>query len=318
MTDYTSELSPSANVADLNRISDAEALSLVDETLGRAWPSSDLLEYRFKEQFQEDWKGQIGQVLGTARRFKFLEKMVRPLLGERARRRRSEGIDPNDRTHLKLHHYFAAGIFCHYFTGTGWNFGAWEPETGGTIDIDLALTTPSGTLVEWQIKAPDQPGRLVDGRYRDGNYDERIVTAIENAASQLRCSPKVPALIGLFPLRSLSLSWNASCLTTHLFGSTISVPGGATYLQHHQFGRFLYGWRHVAGVVAIDFLRGESIAKYACTVLLNPHAIYPLAPDCFPRARVVTLDQDTFRWRRGAPQLTFLPSGTRVVERLHV
>lgn len=86
---------------------------------------------------------------------------------------------------------------------------------------------------------------------------------------------------------------------------------------------------HVAGVVLVDLLRtaefvfGESTADvvnrltYPCTVLLNPNADYPANPNWFPRARVLTLEGDTFRWVRGEPPDRHgLPSGTQVVNEL--
>ena len=65
-------------------------------------------------------------------------------------------------------------MVAHYLIGTGWSSPRWEPITGGDVDVDLGLKTPArgylrlvgrgrvSTLL--QVKAPDQPGVLENGR----------------------------------------------------------------------------------------------------------------------------------------------------------
>lgn len=277
------------------------------------------MAYRLGADFQADWKEELGQWLKTAETFGFLGELVRVLSDEKRRPSRSIEVDPNDKHHLKLHQHAAAAMFCHYFTRTGWGFGAWEPEHGGDVDIDLALTAPDGTAVDLQVKAPDQPGQLVNGRLRDGNFDERVVTALDNASAQLPQPARSPALIAVFVQRTIPMVTNPACLVRHVFGSTLSVHGDTSvYLPKDRFGRFMSGdWNHVAGLVAIDLIRGVDEVRYACTVLLNPKAVYQASPEWFPRSRVAMLEGDSFRWVRGeAGQRSMLPPGTRVVDQL--
>jgi hypothetical protein len=69
------------------------------------WSASAMLEYRLAADFQADWKAEVGHWLHAAKQFGFLEPMLRPLLGERDRRSRSENRDIDDPRHLKLHQH---------------------------------------------------------------------------------------------------------------------------------------------------------------------------------------------------------------------
>ena len=331
-TPVTSEASPSAHGHELWQIPNAQALALVDQQLGppEAWAGSALLNYRLSADFQADWKAEVGHWLHAARQFGFLEQMLRPVFGERERKRVNPNRDGHDPRHLKLHQHLASAMMCHYFTGLGWSFAGWETETGGAIDIDLALNSPDATLVEFQIKAPDQPGIPENGRYRDGNFDHRVVEALDHAADQLPKETRSVALVGMFAQRDFHLSLEPTCVIRHLFGGPTINGEAGLFLAREMLGQFLLGtWNHVAGVVLLDILRSSKLVEdeckirfldsltYPCTVLLNPNSEMPASPDWFPRARVLVLEGDTFRWFRGhPPEYNGILTGTRVAEQL--
>lgn len=325
--------SPSVHAHELWQIPNPEALALVDSLLGppEDWSASALLAYRLSAGFQADWKAEVGHWLHAAVSHAFAGKLLRPVFGERDRKRRNEIKDLHDQRHLKLHQHLAVAMVCHYFTGIGWSFGGFDTETGGTIDIDLELRAPDDTRVEWQVKAPDLPMQLKDGRYVDGDDGDRVVEALEHAARQLPQPARSVSMLGVFAQRTISLTSEPSCVVSHVFGSTVQIADDPNvYLPRERFGRFMQEtWNHVAGIVLLDINRDSDLRwndhgveiinnlTYPCTVLLNPHADRPANPDWFPRARVVVLEGNTFRWIRGEPSLPHgLPTGTRIVDEL--
>ncbi|HEX2880958.1 MAG TPA: hypothetical protein VHO25_15610 [Polyangiaceae bacterium] len=325
---FTERPSLSVHGHELHRITEAEALTLVDETLGSPedWAASALLQYRLSADFQADWKAEVGHWLHAAKAYGFLDQMIRPIMGERKRNYINQVRNLHDRRHLKLHQHLASAMFCHYFAGLGWSFAGWETETGGSIDIDLALKSPSEALIELQIKAPDQPGIRENGKYVGGNSDSRVIKTLEHGVEQLPRPARSVAMVGLFAQRDFELSATPLCLISHLYGSTVQVEAGDVLLAQEYFGHFMTGqWNHVAGVVALDISRRsdlrwdkEKVAfidslTYPCTVLLNPKADRPADPEWFPRARVLALEGDTFRWIHGEPRNHTIPTGTRVV-----
>lgn len=207
-------------------------------------------------------------------------------------------------------------MMCHYFTGIGWSFAGWETEPPGPIDIDLALTAPDGTLVEFQAKAPGKAPTL-DGRHPNGSTEEQLLTTIANAVDQLPPSPaRSSAIVAVYAQRDNfeSLAGNPRPLLRHLYGPT-TPKEGAPVIHRSSFGQFLSGrWNHVAGIVLMDILRGETVVRYPCTVLLNPNADKPANSDWFPRSRVLVLQANAFRWIRGAPWVPLhgMPNGTTV------
>lgn len=302
---------------ELARITDDEALALVDETLGSSedWAHSALLQYRLSADFQADWKAEVGHWLHTAKTFGFLDRMITPIIGERNKQYVNTLRNLHDRRHLKWHQHLASAMFCHYFTGLGWAFAGWDPETGGSIDIDLALKSPSGALVELQIKTPDRQGIRENGKYVDGNFDEWVLASLDGAVGQLPQAARSVGMVGIFAQRDFELPAFPGCLITHLYGSTMHIDGQGVFLAQQYFGRFMTGqWNHVAGVIALDISRGSDSVGYPCTVLLNPKADRPAEPEWFSRARVLSLEGDTFRWIHGEPQHHTIPMGTRVVE----
>ncbi len=323
--------SPSVEARELWRITNEAALALVDEHLGppSAWDASALMAYRLEADFQADWKAEVGHWLHAAKAHGALDKFLKPLLGERERKTRNEERDGNDPRHLKLHQHLGAAMVCHYFTGLGWSCVGFDTETGGQIDIDLALNAPDGTLVEFQVKVCDQPGRLQDGQYVQGDYDDRVLQALDKAVGQLPQPARSVELIALYAQRSFSLTQKPTCVIKRVFGRTIQTDTGV-FLERAEFGRFFGDdWKHIAGIVLLDLLRGADfeqsgdevrlvdVTKYPCTVLLNPRAERPAEPDWFPRARVAMLEGHAFRWIRGQPTDRHgLPTGTRVVDEL--
>lgn len=327
-----SEPSPSVQAHELWRIPREAALALVERHLGSAedWAKSALMEYRLAADFQEDWKVEVGHWLHAADSNGSLPTFLNPLLGERDRQASNPLRDANDKRHLKLHQHLAAPMVCHYFTGLGWTCVGFDTETGGVIDIDVALRAPGGTLVEFQVKAPDQPGRVVNGRYEDGDYDNRVVRQLDHAVTQLPKPARSVAMVALFAQRSFSLAGDPGCVKRRVFGTTVQTERGV-FIQRRDFGQFLSGdWNQVAGVVILDLSRTAdfdlskeevqviSMTTYPCTVLLNPNAERPANPDWFPRSRVAVLEDDTFQWVRGEPwdRAHGLPRGTRVVDAL--
>jgi hypothetical protein len=305
-----SESSPSIDSADLSRIPDDEALALVAQHLGdpSAWAASAMLSHRLSADFQSDWKSEVGQWLHTAKTYRFLEKTIKPLIGERDRKSTNGTKDLNDPRHLKLHQHLAAAMTCRYLIGVGWSFVGHETETGGAIDIDLAMKTPDGNLVEIQVKAP---GSL--------KGEQQILDSLAKAVEQLPKPSRSTAVVVMFAQLEGhdSLPGDPRPLLHQLYGSTYQCPG-EVLLPHQDFGAFLTGgWEHVAGVIAIDILRGVHVVRYPCTVLLNMGATHPANPEWFPRSRVLVLEDKTFRWIRGEPWVRCtIPTGTKVVEAL--
>lgn len=205
-------------------------------------------------------------------------------------------------------------MVAHYLTHTGWAFVAWEPIAGGDCDVDIALTAKDGAPVLFQVKAPDQPGYVVGHHLVDGEYDQRVLEAVAKAARQLpRTGPEAKFIV-VCANRTWPLSSNVQCLVVDLVGSTVGHDSVVT-LEGSRLGKFWRrDWKHVSGVVVLDYLRGHSDFLYPCTVLLNPVASVPGAPDWFPHARVFVLEDSVFRWVRGEPGDTHtLPDGTMLV-----
>lgn len=303
--------SPSVHAWFLHRQKPREAIARAERLIGTVDDlRSPLLKYRWTSDFQADWKREIGHWLHTAEEHGYADALVARVVGRRKGSRHTE-IHPNDQPHLTMQQELAPAKIAHYFIRTGWAFEAWEPEAGGAIDIDLRLRAPSGAEVDFQIKAPDRPGEVVNrSRIKDGENDDHVIAALIKAAGQLPRDSNRPSLIAVTALRRWPLSSDCRCVVVHAIGST-TTKDGRTSLWGSKAGTFFRPeWAHVSGIVLLDYLRGETF-RYACTVLLNPNATHPASPDWFPYGRVCILDGDTFRWVRGAPSIyTTLPDGT--------
>ncbi|MCK6536213.1 MAG: hypothetical protein L6Q84_24875 [Polyangiaceae bacterium] len=309
--------SPSVTAEDLHVVSREEALAFVDALFGspEEW-RSPLIRYRLSSDFQSDWKEEVGNWLKTAERLSFLDPLLDRLIKRTKRGTRSVGVDPNDRRHSELISELAPAMIAYYLSGTGWQFKAWEPITGGDVDVDLELEAPDGRQVHVQVKAPDQPGLVVNHRSVDGENDERVLAAVLKAAEQLPRPGTAVNLIAVCANRTWPLSGEPGFLVTELVGSTVQ-RGSVVSLPRSRVGRFYStDWAHIAGVVVLDYLRGVDVFKYPCTVLLNPQAARPASPDWFPRGRVCQFDGEAFRWIRGEPgDEHTLPDGTKLDER---
>lgn len=312
--------SPSVDVTDIHRLPPDEARALVDEKLGpsETWPSP-LINYRLAAEWQDDWKVEVGQWLRSAEENGFLPEVLHQLRAQAQKSSNFPARDPNDNRHLKLHQHLAPAVVTHYLTALGWAFAAYEPEKAGKgskVDIDLSLRTPDGTIAEFQIKAPDQPGRNENGKLVDGEYDDRVIAAVEHAATQLPVPARGPAIIAVCANRMWPLSQNMRSLLLLLIGAVRGV-GRQGFLRRADAGSFFSDdWRHVAGIVVLDLVRGLDRATYACTVLTNQRSPFPLNPDWFPNARVGGFVGDTFRWFRGVPGPPFVPDGTTLVDEI--
>jgi hypothetical protein len=310
--------SPSATAEQLHRASPEEALALVDRVLGPAetWPSP-LLAYRLGSDFQEDWKVELGQWLKAAEKFEFLDHVVKLIDDEkRPVKDQTDKVERHDLRHLKLHQAVSAARVTHYLTATGWGFRGIETERGKEIDIDIALTAPSGELVEFQAKSPTirNPNQPKD----DKTDDERIVIAVDKGARQLPKPARGHAFLAVCANRDLSLAYRPECLVTHLIGSTYSWHGSdQVFLERDEMslGKFFTPeWEHVSGIFLLDLVRGIDTRLNTCTVLLNPNAKFQANPDWFPFARVCVLEGDKFRWVRGEPHGSGVPNGTLLIE----
>lgn len=295
----------------LRSISRQEALALVDQRLGDAelWPSP-LVQYRFKSDFQSDWTEEVGHWLHTAQGCGFDGALVSRIISRARRRTRSQGIDPNDQRHLQLKQELAPAMVAHYLVGLGWSFNAWEPSVDPGVDVDLSMTPPNGTPVSIQVKSPDQPGRIENYRVVEGEFDERVIAAVEKAGKQLDRNPE-PNLVFVCANREWSLASEPSCLVTLLVGSSVYYEGRVS-IPVERRGRFFDAdWRRVGGVAALHLNRGVSRLLYSCSVLSNPAAGHVTRADWFPRARVAVLEGQVFRWVRGEPTAEHsLPTGT--------
>lgn len=289
----------------------------MDQQLGGPgdWPSP-LIAYRLASDFQEDWKVEVGQWLKAAEQYGFLDRVLHDI-GHGAKRRSKKhngAIDPNDPKHLKLHQHLATARLVHYLTATGWGFVSIESETGGSVDIDCTLVAPNGETVEFQVKAPDQPGVVEDHRRRDGEDHGKVIEAMNNAATQLRRPPTAPSFVVVCANRDYPISWDPGELSAHLYGPAKMV-GRRCYVVRSEAGSFTSGaWDHVSGAVLLDLARPHDGTRYECCVFLNPDAAFPGDPSWFPHARVCAMAGDEFTWVRGEPWTRHLPTGTRLVE----
>lgn len=312
-------VSPNVVAADLHKISDADALALVDQLLGDAsqW-KSPLIQYRFNSAFQADWKAELGHWLHTAGQLGFQKQLVDRVVKRARRGTKSIDVDPNDNRHLDLQAEMAPAEVAHYLIGTDWTYRAWESVTGGIGDVDVELAAPDGSLVNVQVKAPDQPGGRSGGRVVDGEYDERVLTAMRKAAGQLAPFANATNMIVLCPRRGWPLYGEPEPLVNYLYGSTLCDGTGRVWLPVNERGWFFtHWWRQIGAVIVLDYVRGLDRFSYGCTVLVNPCADHCVDPGWFPNAHVCFFDGDRFRWinrEPGGHGHTSLADGTELVD----
>ena len=310
--------SPSITAQELHTIEEAEALALVDQTLGEpaTW-TSEMVRYRLSSEFQKDWKVEVGQWLATARQFGYLIPLTARL--GRAKTHPDQNAtqrDPNCPAYKILFQELAQAMVAHYLIRLGWRFVAWElqeSENGRTIDKDIVLQPPNGPAVAIQVKAPDQLGRVVNGRVVDGEQNEWVRTAVRKASQQLPLNVAAPSLIAVVGNRHISLASETYVVEPITMGSTVGPEPVRLYAD--RLGHFAKDWHHVGGVLLLGYVRSIDDFRYACSVLINPWS--PSQGRCealwFPRARVLSLHGQQFLWEPSEPETTYFPNPTELV-----
>jgi hypothetical protein len=290
---------PSAERSELHAIDDAAACKLVDETLGAAdeWRSL-IIRYRFSSDFQAHWKAEVGHWIHTARRHGFQDPLVQRV---RARANNEKPRTPDkvtleDRLYTVLLQELGPAMVAHYLLSTGWSFRTWDMPDGAGGDVDLGVRAPDGVAVDIQIKVPGT---------------ENPLASVEKAARQLRSSPNRAVIVVCsrdpqFPSCEPDEFFN-------LIGNTTNYDGVVCLNDRGRFES--EDFRHVGGLVLLDYIPGAIEQTYCCTVLTNPWAASRSRTEraWFPRARVLLLDGERFRWEPEPPDLGFeFPNGTFV------
>jgi hypothetical protein len=201
-------------------------------------------------------------------------------------------------------------MVAYYFTRLGWRFKCWEPSIPAG-DVDLRLETPSGLVVDVQVKAPDQPGEISNGRIIGGEINARVVQAIDKAIGQLRAAPGPGRMVVVCPQRTWPLE--ADVLAGHLLGKPIVRSDEVWGISREGDGAFagLPGIE-TSAVLALSFDRGFSFARghrslYRCLVVRNPwvSSSADISAVSFARARVLSLAGDKFVWEPEEPEKCF-------------
>ena len=287
--------SPSIEVGDLHEISDEEACVLVDRRLGApsTWPEG-LIPWRLGRDSQSDWKAEVGHWLHTAEKHGFAEPLVARARasGGRVHKQPRGQRHANEKAHQAMTSELAPAMATHYFVGTGWQFGAWEPKTA-LGDVDVELVTPSGLRAVLQVKAPDQP---------DQHNNERVRNALDKGRKQLE-GARQPSMIVVSAQRNFSLAVDPDLSLLALVGMSHQIDGMIVY-PRDELGCFsLPAWRHIGAVVFLDHVRGAARFRYVCTALLNPWADSSVRceREWYPRARVLWGDGERLHWQAGPP-----------------
>jgi hypothetical protein len=302
----------SVDATELRACSAAEALAFADRVLGDAdsWGPS-MIAYRLQSSFQADWKVEVGAWLMLAKRLGFLTRLLNRLGRAFEAAGDPELTGANDSAHRILLQELAPAMTTHYFVASGWGFVEWEPDVA-LGDVDVRLRCPRGVLTDIQVKAPDQPGEVRDSRIHDGEYDERILRAIDKGLLQLRNVPGPQRMLVVIPQRVFPVE--ARVLTKHLVGPTQRSEDGVVLYASNR-GVFANApGNATSAVIDLSLLRGIDEILYRCTAFLNPWTQKGIAPDLsvFKNARVCHLDGTRFVWTPEAPERCFsLPSGTR-------
>lgn len=301
--------SPSIEVADLHEISDDEACALVDRLLGApsTWPVG-LIPWRLGRESQSDWKAEVGHWLHTAEKHGFVQALVSRARasGERIHKQLKGQRHANEKAHQAMTSELAPAMATHYFVGTGWQFGAWEPKTA-LRDVDVELVAPSGVRVALQVKAPDQP---------DQHDNERVRKALEKGRLQLEGAQQ-PSMLVVSAQRDFGLAVDPDLSLLGLVGMSYQI-GSAIVYPRDELGAFSRPeWRHVGAVVFLDHVRLAGHPQYACTALINPWADPRVRceREWYPRARVHWGDGERLNWQAGPPDGPITERGTIVTPR---
>ncbi|MBK8170530.1 MAG: hypothetical protein IPK60_09310 [Sandaracinaceae bacterium] len=320
-----------------------EAVALAERSFSDAGGAqSPLLMYRTGAESQLDWMEELGRLRALAQHLG-LDAQAREAF-ERACKLDLLTVerDSNDQRQRNLHEGMAPFRVIRFLIARGWLFDAWPPPTGRRgDDVDLQLVAPNGTKVNVQVKASDRPGNVLQepipgttrfisnepipgttefvSRRRDGENDDHALVGIRKACFQLRASCDVVTLIVVCAQRDSPLSQAPQSVAAGLLGRTVQTATGV-YLPRDRWGVFLDErsrgeWEHVSAVVLLDFVRGVACSAYACTTFANPHAKHSADAGWFTPAQVLVVEDNTVRWRGGAPEGSGVPTGTRIVER---
>jgi hypothetical protein len=295
--------SPSPERHELHDIDDFAACTLVDEMLGAAeeW-RSPIIRYRFSSDFQAHWKAEIGHSMHTAHRYGYDQRLVGRARARAndARRRIPDNVTTADQLYRVLLEGLHPAIVAHYLLKTGWGFRAWDTPDGAGGDVDLAVRSPDGNVVDIQIKVPGSENPLV---------------ALDKAARQLGASPN-RSIIFVCSRDARFVSCEPGIFLVGLLGNTVGEHG---VVRLRERGRFATTeWAHVGAVALLDYIPGGDRQTYACTTLLNPWCGDGALVDgaWLPRARVLRVEEDRFRWRPIEPDRAFeMPDGTYVPDR---
>lgn len=273
--------------------------------------SSAAIRRLLGSDFQQDWRVEAGRWLLEAEMHGYADTVVQKAV-KRAQRTPTKGR-PEKKLFLEFLEEMSEGMGAYWFLRTGWAFDEWQPKVPNA-DVDFRLRAPDGTLVSFQVKAPDEHGEVINHKIRGGEYDSRIVTATEKACSQLPQPATSPALIVVIAKRNLPLTATPRVLERHLVGGTTQYAGTVgLYLHDDDRGLFFTPeWRHCSGVVMLHYVRGVDTFLYANVTLLNPNASHPCELDWFAGARVCYLEGDRFHWRGGKPKYSIIGEGTHL------
>ena len=298
--------------------SDQDACAFVDSLCGvRDWKSA-LTSYRLQAEFQADWKAEVGHWLLFAQRSGFLPE-VEHLLFTRAVPYVAPALpngkpDPNDKGHAILVQILAEVEVAYYLRQTGWSFVEWQPKLRGS-DIDVRMKTPSGHLVDLQVKASDRPGHVHGHQRSDGEIDEHVQKGMEKALGQIAFAPGPARMIVATPQRTWPMSRAANPIASQMIGSTIGFGGGRVILNERSRGLFASELgKKISAAMILDLIRGLEDKHYGCTIFLNPWAESQVLGEAdFPAAAVCELSGERFGWRGSPGQCYVVPSGTRYV-----
>lgn len=291
--------SPSVERSELHQIDDVAACDLVDATLGAAdeWRSL-IIQYRFASEFQAHWKAEVGHWIRTAQQHGYADPLVQRIRdrANHPRRRIPDEVTLADGLYAVLLQELGPAMVAHYLLSTGWQFRAWDTPDGAGGDVDLGVVAPDGTGVDIQIK--------VSGT-------ENPLASVEKAARQLATSPNR----GLIVVCSRDPQF-PSCepgVFFDLIGNTTNYEGVVCLSERGSFATD--GFRHIGGLVLLDYIPGAVEQSYCCTILTNPWAQARSRAErpWFPRGRVLELVGERFRWEPCEPDRAFeFPTGTFV------
>jgi hypothetical protein len=195
---------------------------------------------------------------------------------------------------------------------------------------------PSGELDD-KLSFEDGSTSAMIGRIVVGESDDWVRAAMTKAAKQLPNPARQPSMIALCSQRRWPLGSTPDVIERVALGQTFSDPermpepfldlamlaaeqaASASRGEEPRLfpGLFNGPWKHLGGILTLDYRRGWDRFDYMCTVILNPwcETAARCDPSWFPRARVLVLDGDRFKWipKGFQPGDSRFRNGTRLV-----